>query len=592
MKKYTLLLLLLLVFSFVMGCSGDGSSVLSPSSSSNSDIFISSLTKVEDSQTGIQKSVMTTQFAGDSNGNIYIATVKQTSGWVIMKSADQGDSWSLSDSSATGSIMRVAGDSSGNIFGVGQKPATTNQAGLVRKFNGTAWSNALVYQHEANENTSFVGVAVDSSDSVYAVGYANITTPYSGRVWIVTKSTDHGGTWNVVDQFLAGTETTGSFCLPDGIFISSTDKIYVWSHCAMGGEETLIRRSSNAGATWSNVYEDWDHGQVRGMAAWNGGILVAKEYPDTNLGVTKIFHTLDDFAHLNNIATYASSYIAGFRVDSRGYIYLSGVNSEGAFLAGTKNGTWVMLSNRVDDLTSPEEENANDMYFNSNNQVLYSTVYNATPTGTGVLRVYQADLTSTSVWTPSTPTNGTDLTSPIASGEKIIYLTSKLYDGALGASAAAAMTAADAACNSDSAKPTFASGAFKAMLVNSARIACTSANCATSHAAEHTDWVLAANTTYVKRDGTTWGTTTADGIFTSLATTLGNVPYYAWTGLTNDPAKDWTLDATFNCADWTSNNGSDFAPGWDPTGVDLSSTYVGATWGGCDQKIALVCVEQ
>lgn len=588
MKKW----LVLLAFSFVIGCFGGGFSS-SPSSESSDSSFISSLTKVEDSQTGIQKSVMTTQFADDSSGNIYLATPKQAGGWVILRSTNEGDSWSLSDSAVTGSIMRIAGDSAGNVFGVGQKPAAMNDAGLVRKFNGTAWSDALAYQHETNEDTAFVGVAVDSSDDVYAVGYASITTPYSATVWIVTKSTDNGGTWNVVDEFWAGTETSGTFCLPDGIFISSADKIYVWGYCAMGGEEALIRMSSNAGVAWSNVYEDWDQGQVRSMAEWNGGILIAKEYPDTNLGVTKIFHTQDDFDHLNRIATYSSSYIAGFRVDSRGYIYLSGVNSDGAFLAGTKDGDWVMLSNRADDLTSPEGENANDMYFNGNDQILYSTVYNATAGGTGVLRVYQADLTSTSVWTPSALSNGTDLTSPIASGEKIIYLTSKLYDGALGGSAAAAISAADAACNSDSAKPTFASGTFKAMLVNSARIACTSASCATLHAAEHTDWVLAASTTYVKRDGTTWGTTTADGIFTSLATTLGNsVPYYAWTGLTNDPAQDWTLDATFNCTNWTSNNGADSAPGWNPAGADLSNTYVGATWGGCDQEIALICVEQ
>jgi hypothetical protein len=110
---------------------------------------------------------------------------------------------------------------------------------------------------------------------------------------------------------------------------------------------------------------------------------------------------------------------------------------------------------------------------------------------------------------------------------------------------------ADSSCQSDSNKPG-GDGTYKAMLAAATRIACTTANCS-GGPSEHTDWVLAASTTYVRgSDGTEIGQTNANGIFTFPLSASINpaLTGSVLTGLNTN----WTK-RNETCLNWTSNSG-------------------------------------
>lgn len=140
--------------------------------------------------------------------------------------------------------------------------------------------------------------------------------------------------------------------------------------------------------------------------------------------------------------------------------------------------------------------------------------------------------------------SGGEAGQPAAPLGKIIYLTGTPKKANFGG-----VSAADALCNSSPPHP----GTYKALLVDgSTRVACTSALCVTSGAAEGVDWALAPNTQYVRADGqTVIGTTTAAGIFAfPLAASIDTNGFSYWTGL----ATDWTT-STDDCTGWTEVSG-------------------------------------
>ena len=149
----------------------------------------------------------------------------------------------------------------------------------------------------------------------------------------------------------------------------------------------------------------------------------------------------------------------------------------------------------------------------------------------------------------------------------------------------------DSICATDSNKPN--SSTYKALIVDDAgtRVACTSANCASSSASEHVGtWPLAANTAYVRADGTTAiGTTTSAGIFSfsltnSISTLLSNS--YALTGLN----QDWTTKAGYTCTNWTDSSSSSRMQTGRLASADAAA--VGYADFNCGQQRYLYCVEQ
>ncbi len=131
---------------------------------------------------------------------------------------------------------------------------------------------------------------------------------------------------------------------------------------------------------------------------------------------------------------------------------------------------------------------------------------------------------------------------------KRIFMTATSYTGNLGGS-----SGADAKCAADANKP--ATGTYKALISDAARIACTTANCS-GGTGEHTDWVLASSQHYHQaNDLTSIGTTNSNGVFTfplnnqwkSGTSQVNRI----WSGLNSN----WTRNG-IHCSDWASTTGS------------------------------------
>ncbi|EPG66178.1 DUF1554 domain-containing protein [Leptospira wolffii] len=149
----------------------------------------------------------------------------------------------------------------------------------------------------------------------------------------------------------------------------------------------------------------------------------------------------------------------------------------------------------------------------------------------------------------------------------------------------------DSQCNSDSNKPS-GGGTYKALVVDGTnRVACTSANCATSGTSEHVDWVLRANKKYVQSDGTTViGTTTSKGIFSfplsnPFQTTVSGTNLTV-TGLNTN----WTSGSN-NCTGWStaSSSSADFG---DHTATTTDAINAGGYIGCASSSMKSICIEQ
>lgn len=166
---------------------------------------------------------------------------------------------------------------------------------------------------------------------------------------------------------------------------------------------------------------------------------------------------------------------------------------------------------------------------------------------------------------------------------KKIFVTASRVAGDFGGAAGA-----DGICAGDAKKPNDGN-TYKALIGDSTRIACTTANCS-GGSSEHTDWILEPNTVYTQVNGSNIiFTTNANGIFVSwpannpISATLA--PNY-WSGLT----VTWMNNAN-NCTNWTNNTvGISGGSGYPVEATDEMMIYY--TTNPCNVTRPLVCVQQ
>lgn len=148
---------------------------------------------------------------------------------------------------------------------------------------------------------------------------------------------------------------------------------------------------------------------------------------------------------------------------------------------------------------------------------------------------------------------------------------------------------ADAICASEATSKSL-TGKFKAVIVSGARRACTTANCS-GGTSENLAWVLKANTTYYRLDGTTIiGTTNAGGVFeAALDNPVEDTNQDTiWTGLRSD----WTNQASENCDNWYNVNGAGGATTGDTSSTDNWAFGTNGSTYSCSNTLRLVCAEQ
>lgn len=163
------------------------------------------------------KSIDATGFAADNSGNIYVAgwgrdaTKNSYLHWLVRKSSDGGQTWTLVDDlqGPTGNFGAAgAGYVSGaGVFVAGPPYASSSSSWLVRRsLNGASGTWSTV-------DNPFAGAAravgSDTQGNVYVAGTQVTTvtikthplTTASYSAWVTRKSSDGGNTWSTVDTF-------------------------------------------------------------------------------------------------------------------------------------------------------------------------------------------------------------------------------------------------------------------------------------------------------------------------------------------------------------------------------------------------------
>ena len=156
-------------------------------------------------------------------------------------------------------------DAQGNLYTAGQAydAANVRHALVMRSSDqGATWATIEDFNYRPGTNTYFLSFAVDPAQNLYAVGVADMSANpvYSRWHWIVRKSTDHGATWATADDFVPDTGASDGRNTASGVAVDAAGNVYVVGmvHQRVGKssypyEFWVVRKSSNAGATWTTV---------------------------------------------------------------------------------------------------------------------------------------------------------------------------------------------------------------------------------------------------------------------------------------------------------------------------------------------------
>ena len=206
--------------------------------------------------------------AKDPDGRLFVVGVGSTavgsSAVYVRSSMDDGMTWATVDSFASGQSSqmdlggRPAFNQQGDVFlGVDVYQSNTQCHWLVRKGSkhGTVWSTVDDYEDSRGCARPY-GSAVDSQGRVFVVGvvFGDRARNVANFHWLVRSSVDNGISWSTVDDFFVpdGVERAPE---PSGIAIDGSDSIYVAGTFGTDfGFDGLVRRSSDHGQTWKNVF--------------------------------------------------------------------------------------------------------------------------------------------------------------------------------------------------------------------------------------------------------------------------------------------------------------------------------------------------
>ena len=288
----------------------------------------------------------------DGSGNLYAAGCAGVeipnfaSRWVVRRSGDNGLTWStVDDFSLGGSTIpyTIAADAAGNIYVVGQASNTW----IVRKgVNGMSWST--VDSFGPNSGSAAFGVLVHPTAGVFVAGSSIVTSGrYSYNGWTVRRSLNGGATWQTVDTFQLGNNSTAY-----GVGADTQGRLYVVGNAfetikGKTGSHWIVRRSSNGGAgSWVTVddFQPSSAGRAlaRGFVADSlGNVYVAGLAAPDNLqdsaqwlvrksvGATGAWSTVDNFKYAPGSDTVARAITA----DAAGHVFVGGYggDSNGVF---------------------------------------------------------------------------------------------------------------------------------------------------------------------------------------------------------------------------------------------------------------------
>jgi len=167
-----------------------------------------------------------------TSDNLYaVHFVSQTTGWAggsngtIMKTTDGGSSWTMQTLPTTSTVLDIEFTSSNTGFlccGNGKIFKTTN--------GGDDW-----VEKDGGGSYALIGMQFRDATNGYAVG-----GPTIGR-GVIRKTSDGGETWNSMETAF-------------GINQLRTVHFFTGSHGIVGGADSYIHKTNNAGADWHKAY--------------------------------------------------------------------------------------------------------------------------------------------------------------------------------------------------------------------------------------------------------------------------------------------------------------------------------------------------
>ena len=231
----------------------------------------------------------------DPAGNLYVSGLSYPdelsngdAQWYVRRSTDGGATWTTVDNfvkapvDANADDIGIAADAAGNVYVSGcdfyQSGSYAYPLWTVRKgVGGTSFSTV-----DTVPNSRPTEVFVHPTAGVFVSGMTTVTIKnQTSSAWLVRRSTDGGATWSNVDTFQLSSSRSA---VAMGIGANASG-IYVVGHAynlnkGVTSSHWIVRQSTNGGNSWTTV-DDYqlvadNSSQARCIAAdANGNLVVA-----------------------------------------------------------------------------------------------------------------------------------------------------------------------------------------------------------------------------------------------------------------------------------------------------------------------------
>jgi hypothetical protein len=245
-------------------------------------------------------------FAADGSGNIYVvggaqdASKKSYLHWLVRKSSDGGQTWTLVDD-VQGPTSSFGANGAGfvpgaGVFVVGAPFAGWSSSWLVRRSpSGQSIGEPGTWSTVDNP---FAGAAQsvgsDSDGNIYVVGARFLTSTVKGRAttypaWVTRKSSDGGNSWSTVDTF---NYVQNRDSIAFGIGRNSAGSVVVAGRGQdLQGKLHWLVRTPDAFGTWQTMppLDDFQlapgyHASALGVATDAAGNLLVAGFADDATG--------------------------------------------------------------------------------------------------------------------------------------------------------------------------------------------------------------------------------------------------------------------------------------------------------------------